>query len=142
MAVRRLGAEEADATRVQNNNGDEVIIYDIPYSREYLNTYSSWCDAQPRHREVRPKKIKNGLQDKIRSTNAYQIWRHEVFERDCYACQECAQGARIDAHHIRSLSQLIEDYSIRSVALDCAALWDVTNGQTLCRVCHHKVHRG
>lgn len=84
------------------------------------------------------------LNKAIRNCFEYTKWRTEVFLRDNFACTEpsclIAASGNLEAHHIEPLAQLIRDNNIRSVtdAISCAALWDITNGRTLCKPCHEK----
>ena len=57
-------------------------------------------------------------------------WRHNVFERDHYICQQCGytKGKILIAHHIKYFSQFPE------------LRFDVNNGITLCRNCHGLIH--
>jgi hypothetical protein len=65
-----------------------------------------------------------------RSSPEYVQWRAKVFERDDYTCQKCGQrGGVLNAHHIKSYAKYKK---LRT---------DVTNGITLCEVCHKKEHR-
>lgn len=66
---------------------------------------------------------------RIRQTAAYAEWRHAVYVRDDYTCQECgARGVRLHAHHIKPFAG---NPTLRT---------DVTNGVTLCLECHGKKH--
>ena len=58
----------------------------------------------------------------------YKEWRAAVFERDSYTCQMCGKPStgNIQAHHIRPW----RDFP--------ALRFDVSNGITLCKKCHHK----
>jgi 5-methylcytosine-specific restriction endonuclease McrA len=65
-----------------------------------------------------------------RQTKQYQDWRIKVFERDKYTCQKCEQvGGELNAHHIKLFSTY-EDLR-----------YELSNGQTLCVLCHKEVHR-
>ncbi|WP_460953178.1 HNH endonuclease [Spirosoma litoris] len=85
-----------------------------------------------------------GLIAIIRRLDEYEEWKRAVFIRDRFTCQHC--GARngrkrvIEADHIKSLSELVSKYGIVCIetALKCPALWDITNGRTLCHSCHEK----
>lgn len=85
----------------------------------------------------------NGL---IRASKKMTEWRVRVFKRDNYTCQKCGdkKGGNLEAHHIKPLSQIIKDNDIKTMydALNCKELWDVNNGITLCKKCHHKIHKG
>jgi len=81
------------------------------------------------------------IMEKIRKLRVYIKWRTAVYERDDYTCQHCGQrGGVLNADHIYLFSKIIEDYNIKSVedAKACDKLWDVSNGQTLCKSCHNK----
>lgn len=84
---------------------------------EFENCY---CQAQ--------KKKRIETADK-RNYPEYQLWRTSVFERDNYTCQKCgSRGGTLNAHHIKSY----KNYPELRV--------DVSNGITLCELCHRKEH--
>lgn len=69
----------------------------------------------------------------------YVQWRKTVFYRDNFTCVKCNQrGGVIEADHIHSLAKLLKENGIKTPqqARLCPAIWDVTNGRTLCRKCH------
>jgi len=80
----------------------------------------------------------------IRRMEEYELWKRSVFIRDRFTCQHC--GARngrkrvIEADHITSLALLVKEQNIISVeeAQQCAELWDIGNGRTLCHTCHQQ----
>lgn len=59
----------------------------------------------------------------------YRRWRTAVLERDNHICQECGATSQLHSHHVMSWA---EWPSLR---------FDVPNGRTLCRSCHHAAHR-
>lgn len=64
---------------------------------------------------------------KIRESLEYDDWRRKVFERDLYTCQLCGEiGGRLEADHIKPFS-LYPDLR-----------FDLSNGRTLCKICHKK----
>jgi transposase len=91
---------------------------------------------------------KGGISDsnkKIRRNPKYKQWRSEIYKRDHYTCQWCGKRCRsndIVAHHIVEFSEIIDRFNIKSLkdALNCKMLWDIGNGVTLCRKCHHFIH--
>lgn len=83
---------------------------------------------------------KTNLSDRLKKTEKYKLWRKSVFERDNYTCQECGKkGVYLQAHHIFSKSKLIElnnnDYD---KCIKDEKMWEVSNGLTLCKICHKK----
>lgn len=80
----------------------------------------------------------------IRRLDKYEEWKRAVFIRDRFACQKCGKrnGKKliIEADHIKSLAELIRENGIETVnqAKECALLWDVSNGRTLCHTCHEQ----
>ncbi|MBT9146231.1 MAG: hypothetical protein DDT42_02113 [candidate division WS2 bacterium] len=64
-----------------------------------------------------------------RNSQEYIDWRIAVFTRDELTCQHCGQqGGELSAHHIKPW------------ATHPAHRYEVSNGQTLCLVCHRKLH--
>lgn len=65
-----------------------------------------------------------------RHSAAYANWRKTVFSRDAFTCQMCGQhGGELNAHHIKPWAVYTENR------------FDVSNGVTLCKTCHKKLHR-
>jgi len=74
----------------------------------------------------------------------YQAWRLSIFERDKFLCQmpNCNKTERIlNAHHIKEFNKIMEENNIKSLkdAINCAELWDIANGITLCKTCHRRI---
>ena len=92
---------------------------------------------------------KTPLTVRIRTSNLYQKWRTAIYERDGYTCVICGELSRkgnrviLNAdHHPISFSQIVTTHSLKTYqdALSCVLLWDITNGRTLCKLCHDKKH--
>lgn len=80
----------------------------------------------------------------IRNSFKYSEWRKEIFERDNYTCYKCGtRTGPLNVHHILAFSAILKEYKINTIedAFDCNSLWDVTNGITVCKLCHKKIHR-
>lgn len=74
----------------------------------------------------------------LRNCNTYSTWRRDVYSRDSFLCQICGSNNKLEAHHIIAFAYLLKKNNINSYeeALSCSELWEVSNGQTLCRSCH------
>ncbi len=74
----------------------------------------------------------------VRSLTEYIEWRKRVFERDSFRCVCCGKDGYITAHHVKSASKIVAENCINSLesARNCAQLWDINNGKTLCEDCH------
>ena len=81
----------------------------------------------------------------IRTCLQYREWIMAIFKRDNFTCQDCgATKVYLHAHHIRLFSDIMQENNITSLeeALLCDALWDVSNGRSLCELCHKREHFG
>jgi hypothetical protein len=84
------------------------------------------------------------LTKQIRHSFKYRQWISDVFTRDNFTCQTCfMKGGYLHSHHIKPFSDILEEYSIKTLkeADDCEELWNINNGQTLCKNCHKKIHK-
>jgi 5-methylcytosine-specific restriction endonuclease McrA len=67
------------------------------------------------------------INEKIRTSVEYKLWRKAVFERDNYTCVWCFEkGGILHADHIKPFAY----YPELRFAID--------NGRTLCKSCHEK----
>lgn len=84
------------------------------------------------------------LGELIRNSFEYRQWRSDVFTRDNFICQECfVRGGRLEAHHKKEFSVILDENNIKTLkdAIECEELWNINNGDTLCKDCHKK-HNG
>jgi hypothetical protein len=78
---------------------------------------------------------------RLRHCSKYSEWRLRVFERDQFVCQDCKQNSnKLNAHHIKDFSIILKEKNIKTFedGFDCAELWEINNGITLCEKCHGK----
>jgi 5-methylcytosine-specific restriction endonuclease McrA len=64
---------------------------------------------------------------RLRRTKEWSNWRENIFKRDNYTCQECGIiGGYLEPHHIIPIRK------------DESKIFEITNGITLCRLCHKR----
>lgn len=72
------------------------------------------------------------LNNRMRHSTQYAVWRKAVFERDNYTCQMChvrsvaGNRVRLQADHIFPFAQYPEKR------------FEISNGRTLCELCHRE----
>jgi hypothetical protein len=88
------------------------------------------------------------LRQLIRNCLEMRQWRSDIFHRDGFTCVLC--GAKsckgvnvyIEAdHYPKTFASIFNEYKISSLeeAINCAEMWDLNNGRTLCKSCHLQV---
>lgn len=85
------------------------------------------------------------LTKSIRRSFEYRQWRSDVFTRDNFTCQYCVKrGCYLEAHHKKGFTRILEDNNVKTYkqSLECSELWNINNGQTLCKDCHNKTKKG
>lgn len=115
-------------------------------------SHKAWCEANPDKVKARGEKIRgenhykwNGGASKlniaIRRLVENRKWMEEIKKRDG-KCLICESIENLESHHIVPLAELIQIHNItsREQARDCAAMWDLSNGMTVCRPCHYNIH--
>jgi 5-methylcytosine-specific restriction endonuclease McrA len=84
--------------------------------------------------------------ERIRKSDKYKKWRQDIYIRDNFTCQRCGiKSTRLEAHHIKSFSKLLQEvkeylplFNLYDGAIAYTPFWDISNGITLCKECHHK----
>jgi len=79
------------------------------------------------------------LRQKLHAMPEYKEWRQKVFKRDYGTCK-CGATGNIECHHIKHVALIIKENNLTTTdqARQCQELWDINNGQTLCKKCHRK----
>ena len=128
----------------------------IPKSEESKRKRSvamkAWCAANPDKVKQRASKNSgpnnyrwNGgssrLNVAIRRLTEHRRWMDAVVRRDG-TCSTCGADTDLEAHHITPFAVIIAEHGIttREQARECASLWDLSNGITLCERCHCAEH--
>jgi len=136
---RFFGKKHDDKTRARMSEIQRAIAQQDPFYSE-----------KQRERGLRAKRRK-GIEHplwkggittemvKIRRHPKYKEWTKLVMQRDNYTCQKCGQrGGYLEAHHPKPFAVIIKENGIRTLeqALNCQALWELDNGETVCYGCH------
>lgn len=82
------------------------------------------------------------LNTSIRQMHENRKWMDAVKARDG-RCLRCGATDALESHHRVSLAELIQTLGIASredARRHAAILWDLNNGETLCRSCHDAEH--
>lgn len=129
-------------TRISQRMKGNIYLLGKTRSEESRNKMRlAWNKMRPRMSGKNAPNWRGGktsLTLRVRNSNKYTVWRKSVFERDSYTCQICKQyGGRLQADHIIPLSVLIEGQTYLEV-MSNPKVWNLTNGRTLCRLCHFK----
>lgn len=111
-------------------------------------SHKAWCKANPDKVKARGEKTqgknhykwKGGvcvLNASIRQMTENRKWMQAVKKRDG-VCLFCGSTIELEVDHIKPLALIISEHKIknRTEAKNCAELWDISNGRTLCKKCH------
>jgi len=115
-------------------------------------SHKAWCAANPDKVAARGEKTRgeahykwagglSKLAQSIRRMTEHRRWTGAVRARDG-ACVKCGSTSGLESHHKRLFSDLLRENKInsRDDARKCAALWDISNGETLCQEHHYEAH--
>ena len=80
------------------------------------------------NRKRRKDSYKTTENERLRKSTKYKEWRLKVFQRDGFRCTKCNSNKNLHPHHLKQFSRFKE------------LRFDINNGQTLCSICHGKIH--
>lgn len=115
-------------------------------------SHKAYCAANPEAVAARGAKNRGDLHYRwkggssrlnasIRQMTENRRWMDAVKARDG-ACVRCGSCSELESHHRVGLAVLIDRLGIQSRddARASEAIWDLNNGETLCRRCHYAEH--
>lgn len=117
------------------------------------DSHKKWCRENPDRvvargiltRGEKHYKWKGGtsqLNKSIRVMSENRKWSAAVKARD-KCCNKCGNKKHLESHHIKPLAELIELLEIKNrddARIRADVLWDLANGETLCKTCHYSEH--
>lgn len=98
---------------------------------EQRSKSDEWKSAPHFQKGINHPRYKGERRERTRAMAQYEYkkWRTDVFKRDGYTCQECGKrGGKLTVHHIQHWSTHPD------------LRYEVSNGITLCEVCHDAKH--
>ena len=139
--------------RVKGDNRRTGYIHREESKRKASQSHKDWCAANPERVAQRAEKVRgenhyrwNGgssrLNTSIRQMTENRRWMDAVKARDG-KCVRCGCPDNLESHHKKGLAELISELGISSrddARKYAAVLWDLENGETLCRPCHYAEH--
>lgn len=145
IAALTLGREPGTNHRTGYTHREES-------KRKASTSHKAWCAANPDKVKERGAKTrgenhykwKGGcscLNAAIRRLTENRNWMDAVKVRDG-KCLVCGSVENLESHHIVPLAVLVGTHGVTNIneARDCAALWELSNGMTVCTRCHYKIH--
>lgn len=159
-----------------NLDKKEIHSKSIKNSENYYNSIKNRPDISgeknpmygKKHLDVTKKKMSTARTGKIgekstawkggklsitRLVKGYQNrngWYKMIYERDGFKCVKCGSKNKIEAHHIKPIKEIVDEYKDKFdnnnelylflISLDIIIDSDLKNGITLCRECHIKEH--
>lgn len=86
------------------------------------------------------------VRERVRKMMEYILWRSDVYTRDDFTCQLCGiRGSDLAVdHYPKMFAEILDENRITSLkeARECAELWNLNNGRTLCLPCHRETFTG
>ena len=138
--------------RVPGTNNREGYKHREESKLKASESHKAWCAANPDKVKARGEKTRgenhyrwkggaSQLNASIRRLTENRKWMDSIKARDG-KCSVCGATENLEAHHIIPLSVLIEANGIknREQARECAELWNLSNGVTVCMKCHYEIH--
>ncbi len=84
---------------------------------------------------------RSDLRKQIEQMPIYERWRRDVMKKCGSKCQICRSPNNLEVHHNPSFDSILRRNGIisKEQAVDCKELWDIDNGEILCKECHNKM---
>lgn len=132
-----IGRKHTEETKRKMSKTHTINQRD-PISRQIQSDAHKGCKSHLWEGGITP------LSNSVRGSHRMRAWRNSVFARDNYTCTKCSiTHTYLNAHHLIKFSTLMKKYNIKNIeqAEACDELWDISNGITLCKQCHKKIHK-
>lgn len=117
--------------------------------RERINIFMKRVQEDDKYQEKQTKEIRRkkeyenylAFRADIEKMPIYERWRQDVFKKSDNRCQMCGTRDNLEIHHRISFYRLLRQNNITSTeqAFECKQLWNIDNGEALCKECHDKM---
>lgn len=138
--------------RVPGTNHREGYKHREESKLKASESHKAWCAANPEKVKARGEKTRGAnhynwkgnrsrINIAVRGLSENRKWMNAVLQRD-EKCRDCGVDTDLEVHHIKPFSEIMNENEIKTVdqARQCSALWEVSNGVTLCEKCHCTRH--
>lgn len=148
IGKKNKGKKRSDKVKQEKSKAMKLLWEDSDYRKHMEEMHKGqlpWNTGKKRPEMMGDKHPRwrggaSSLRKRIRDCFEYRQWRSDIFTRDDFICQECGiKGVYLEAHHChKRFVDILKEYEIETLeeALECEELWNINNGQTLCRDCH------
>ena len=137
--------------KIHNYKGGKPKCIDCGELTTQYNTtrcYSCWIKSMKGEGAPHWKGGITPIVTKVRTSLKMRQWIMGVFERDNFVCQGCQKySGELHAHHVKTFSKIVSEIKDRcnnenlfEEIMKDKEMWNIDNGQTLCRKCHHAIH--
>ena len=114
---------------------------------QWKNDVEEWenkiVQSKQEQKENQHKKY-SALRKQIEQMPIHERWKQDVVKKCGNKCQLCSSSKNLEVHHLTSFYSILKQNNITSMEeiekiLRCKQLWDINNGEVLCKDCHDKM---
>jgi hypothetical protein len=136
----KVGHRESKETKVKRSKsmlGNKNCVGKEPWNKGKIG-YSILSTRKENHWNW--KGGITSLNQKLRKSLMWELWRKTIFERDNYTCRKCrvqsgfGRTIHLHPHHIINLSTCLNQKLFHLI-------FNLNNGLTLCEDCHKEIHK-
>lgn len=135
MRLSKLGKKHSPETIKKISESHKGKISNRKGKKASLETRKKMSEAFRGERSSLWRGGVSTINNKVRASLQYRVWRNAVFARDNYRCVWCGLKSNVKRNEKGKLIILNADH-IKQFAYYSELRFDVNNGRTLCQTCH------